>query len=93
MSKFIIYSGTDGRVWRDLDQYIIEDDGTIFGGINGVNTLRYPPSVNPEIIEITDEEFASLDKFLGKYLIQDDKIVADPDWKPYDPEDDVPYGE
>lgn len=93
MSKFIIYSGTDGRVWRDLDQYITEEDETIFGGINGVNTLRYPPAVNPKIIEITDEEFASLDEFFGKYLVQDGKIVVDPDWKPYNPEEDIPYEE
>ena len=87
MRKFIIYDSQTGKVWRDLDQYTTESDGTIFGGINGVNTLRYPPAVKPAIIEITKEEFDALDEHLDKYLVQDGKIVEDPDWKPYEPEE------
>ena len=78
--KYIIYSNETGKVWRDLDQYVVEDDGTILGGLNGENTLRYPPAVNPAMLELTDEEFAALGEDLCKYLIQDCEIVVDPEW-------------
>lgn len=73
--KFIIYSKKTGLVWRDLDQYIIESDGTIFGGVNGVNTLRYPPSIKPAIIEISEAEFAALDENLGRYSVIDGQLI------------------
>lgn len=79
--KFIVYGQEDGKVWRDLDQYITEDDSTIFGGINGVNTLRYPPAVNVAVMEIADEAWAALDQdHLDKYIVQDGQIVADSTW-------------
>lgn len=90
MSKFIIYDNTTGKVWRDLDQYTTEEDGTIFGGINGVNTLRYPPAVNPAIITISEEEFNTLDENLAKYKVVDGKVVEDPDYAPYNPDEEIP---
>ena len=80
MSKYLIYSQSTGKVWRDLDQYVVEEDGTIFGGINGVNTLRYPPAVNPAIIPISKEEFAALGTNLAKFKVVDNAVIEDPDY-------------
>ena len=57
MSKFIVYSNTNGQVWNALDQYMYEEDGTLAGGINGANTLRYHVSTNPAVLEISDEDY------------------------------------
>lgn len=75
MSKYLIYNKSTGEVWRELDQYIIEEDGTIFGGLNGVNTLRYPPSVAPAIIEITEEKFADIANKLNECSIKNGELV------------------
>lgn len=66
-------------------QYLVKEDGTIFGGINGVNTLRYSIAVNPAVIEITEDEFNTLDKDLSKYMVVGGRIVEDLDWTSYDP--------
>ena len=80
MSKFIVYSNTNGQVWNVLDQYFYEEDGTLTGGINGANTLRYHPSTNPAALEITDEEYKQLDiNNLNKYMIVDNTIIEKPD--------------
>lgn len=76
MSKYLIYSKSTGKVWRELDQYVIEEDGTIFGGLNGVNTLRYPPAVAPAILKITDEQFAAISDKLSQCAIKDGEIVV-----------------
>ena len=80
MSKFIVYSKDNGQVWSALDQYQFEEDGTLAGGINGVNTLRYHVSTNPAVLEITDEEYKQLDiNNLNKYMIVDNIIIEKPD--------------
>ena len=80
MSKFIVYSNTNGQVWNVLDQYFYEEDGTLTGGINGANTLRYHPSTNPAALEITDEEYKQLDiNNLNKYAVVDNTIIEKPD--------------
>lgn len=81
MEKYIIYNKGTGEVWRDLDQYVVEEDGTIFGGIGGANTLRYPPAVDPAILPISEEEFAKLDAYLGKYKIENGAVVENPDYQ------------
>lgn len=87
--KYLIYSATTGEVWRELDQYTTEDDGTIMGGLNGTNTLRYPASVSPAILEISDSDFNELDvNNLGKYLVQDGTVIANPNWTPYIPDEE-----
>ena len=80
MSKFIVYSNTNGQVWNVLDQYQFEEDGMLVGGINGTNTLRYHPSTNPAVLEITDEEYKQLDiNNLNKYMVVDNTIIEKPD--------------
>ena len=80
MSKFVVYSKDSGQVWNALDQYMYEEDGTLAGGINGANTLRYHVSTNPAILEITDEEYNALNiNNLGKYIVVDGNIVEKPD--------------
>lgn len=80
MSKFIIYSKDNGQVWNALDQFFYEDDGMLVGGINGANTLRYHPSTNPAVLEITDEEYNALNiNNLGNYVVIDDVIIEKPD--------------
>ena len=80
MSKFIVYSKDNGQVWSALDQYQFEEDGTLAGGINGTNTLRYHPSTNPAVLEITDEEYKQLDiNNLNKYVVIDNTIIEKPD--------------
>ena len=77
MSKYLIYEQSTGKVWRYLDQYVIEDDGAILGGINGVNTLRYPPSVNPAILMITDDQFAEMSNKMSAYKVVDGALVEE----------------
>ena len=80
MSKFVVYSNSDGQVWSLLDQYSYEEDGTLVGGINGTNTLRYHPSTNPAVLEITDEEYNTLNiDNLGNYIVIDNTIIEKPD--------------
>ena len=79
--KYLIYEKTTGEIWRDLDQYVTEDDGTIFGGLNGVNTLRYPKAVNPAIIEITNEAFANIASKLAKFKVVNGEVVINPDYE------------
>ena len=80
MSKFVVYSNNDGQVWSVLDQYSYEEDGTLVGGINGTNTLRYHPSTNPAVLEITDEEYNTLNiDNLGNYAVIDNTIIEKPD--------------
>lgn len=86
MSKFIVYSGTNGQVWNVLDQYAYEEDGTLAGGINGSNTLRYHVSTNPTILEISDEEYNTLNiNNLGKYVVVDGIITEKPEDENYVP--------
>ena len=73
--KYIIYCKSNGMVFRELDQYVVEDDGTIFGGINGVNTLRYPAKIRPAILPIEDEAFAALDSNLSNYVVRNGELV------------------
>lgn len=75
MSKYLIYSNSTGAIWRELDQYIVEEDGTIFGGLNGVNTLRYPPAVAPAVLEITNEQFAEIVDKLNECSIKNGELV------------------
>ena len=77
MSKHLIYEQSTGKVWRYLDQYEIEDDGTIFGGINGANTLRYPSSVNPAILTITDGQFAEMSNKMSAYKVVDGVLIEE----------------
>ena len=80
MSKFVVYSNNDGQVWSVLDQYSYEEDGTLVGGINSTNTLRYHPSTNPAVLEVTDEEYKQLDiNNLNKYMVVDNTIIEKPD--------------
>ena len=80
MSKFIVYSKYNGQVWSALDQYQFEEDGTLTGGINGVNTLRYHVSTNPAVLEITDEDYKQLDiNNLNKYTVINSTIIEKPD--------------
>lgn len=84
MGKFIIYSKTDGQVWSIVEQYTIEEDGTIAGGYNGYNTLRYHVSTNPAVVEISDEEFKQLNiSNLDKYVVVDNTIIERPDDENY----------
>ena len=80
MSKFIVYSKDNGQVWSALDQYQFEEDGTLVGGINGANTLRYHPSTNPGVVEISDEDYKQLDiNNLDKYIVVNNTIIEKPD--------------
>ena len=80
MSKFIVYSNTNGQVWNALDQYFYEEDGTLAGGINGVNTLRYHSSTNPGVVEISDEDYKQLDiNNLNKYVVVDNTLIEKPE--------------
>ena len=80
MSKFIVYSKDNGQVWSALDQYQFEEDGTLAGGINGANTLRYHVSTNPAVLEISDEDYKQLDiNNLNKYAVVDNTIIEKPD--------------
>ena len=84
MSKFVIYSKNDGQVWNILDQYMVEDDGTVAGGFNGVNTLRYHVSTNPAVLEITDEQYATINtNKLNLYVVVEGLIAEKPDSEDY----------
>ena len=84
MSKFVIYSKRDGQVWNILDQYTIEPDGTLAGGFNGVNTLRYHVSTNPQVLEITDEQYNALNiNNLDKYVVVENILAEKPDSEDY----------
>lgn len=84
MSKFVIYSKRDGQVWNILDQYTIEPDGTLAGGYNGANTLRYHVSTNPQVLEITDEQYNALNiNNLDKYVVVENILVEKPDSEDY----------
>ena len=90
MSKFVVYSKNNGEVWNVLDQYQFEDDGTLAGGINGANTLRYHVSTNPAVLEITDEEYNALNiNNLNKYVVVDNTIIEKPEDENYVPGESV----
>lgn len=90
MSKFVIYSKTDCQVWSILDQYIIEEDGTIAGGYNGVNTVRYHISTNPAVLEISEDLYKTLNvNNLDKYIVVNGIISEKPDDENYIPGNSV----
>ncbi len=77
---YLIYGKTDGKIWREVHQYETLPDGSIHAGMNGVNTLTYPPVVNVDVIEVMDEQWAAMDQaHLDKYKAQDGQVVDDPD--------------
>ena len=55
-----------------------KDNGTIKAGVNGKKTLIYPPSVDVDILEITDEEYKACTP-LENYIVQDGKLVLRPE--------------
>ena len=76
MSKFIVYSKNNGQVWNVLNQYMYEEDGTLAGGFNGINTLRYHVSTNPAVLEISDENLEKLNlNNLQNYVIVGNTVV------------------
>ena len=90
MSKFMVYSKDNGQVWSALDQYQFEEDGTLTGGINGANTLRYHPSTNPGVVEISDEDYKQLDiNNLDKYIVVDNTIIEKPEDENYVPGESI----
>ena len=90
MSKFVVYSNTNGQVWNVLDQYSYEEDGTLAGGINGTNTLRYHASTNPAILEISDEDFDNLNiNNLNNYVVVDRTIIEKPEDENYVPGESI----
>jgi len=82
MTKYLIYNNTTGKIWRVLDQYEVELGGTIYGGVDGVNTLRYPSNTGAAVLELTTEQFESLDVDLSKYLVIGGQLVDNPNWTP-----------
>lgn len=74
---FIIYSKIDGHIWREVEEFE-KDNGTIKAGVNGKKTLIYPPSVDVDILEITDEEYKACTP-LENYIVQDGKLVLRPE--------------
>jgi hypothetical protein len=51
--------------------------------LNGVNTLRYPPSVGVGVLEINDDDFAALDyDCWEKYKVENGEIIDNPNYKP-----------
>ena len=90
MSKFVVYSNNNGQIWSVLDQYFYEEDGTLSGGVNGINTLRYHPSTNPVILEITDEEYKTINtNNLGNYVVVDGTIIEKPEDENYVPGESI----
>ena len=74
---FIVYSKSDGNVWREVEEYE-KDNGTIKAGVNGKKTLIYPPSVDVDILEISDEEYKACAP-LENYIVQEGKLVLRPE--------------
>ena len=90
MSKFVVYSKKDGQVWNILDQYTIEEDGTLAGGFNGVNTLRYHVSTNPQVLEINNVQYEAINKnHLDRYVVVDGIIAEKPESDDYVPGDSI----
>lgn len=80
MAKYVIYSNTDKRVLNITDKYLIEEDGTIKCVINDTATVGYHISVNPAVIEITDEQFALIDiSNLNDYVVRDNSVINEPE--------------
>lgn len=80
MSMYLIYEKTTGTIYRELDQYHIEEDGTVVGGINGANTLRYLPGTNPAVIEVSEDVIVGIADNYGKYKVVDGVIVENSDY-------------
>lgn len=79
---FIVHSKSDGTIWREVEEFE-KDNGTIRAGVDGKKTLIYPPSVDVDILEITDEEYEACTP-LENYIVQDGKLVIRPDESPED---------
>jgi hypothetical protein len=73
--KYIIYSKETGKIFRGLDNITTYPDGSIVGNVNGMNLLKYPASIIPATVLITDEEFTALGADVDKYIVVDGKIV------------------
>lgn len=70
---FIVYSKSDGRIWREVEEYE-NDNGTIRAGFGGKKTLIYPPTVGVDVLEITEKEYKACTP-LENYVVQDGKLV------------------
>ena len=81
MSKYLIYSKINGQVLNITDQYTTEEDGTIRCIINNTATVGYHISIKPTILEMTDDQLTEAGinmNNINDYIIQDDKIIKNP---------------
>lgn len=82
MSKYLVYDSNTGKIWQAVDQYRVDPDGTIYAGVDGVNTLRYPSNLGASVLELTAEQSKSLDADLSKYLITNGQLTNNSNWTP-----------
>lgn len=81
MSKYVIYSKTNGQVLNITDQYTTEEDGTVRCIVDNTATVGYHISLKPTILEMTEAQLTEAGinmNNINDYLVQDDKIVKNP---------------
>lgn len=79
MKKYLIYNKNTGQIWRELDQFKVDRDGTIIGGVNGKNNLRYPKESCPAILTTNDKQLKEINFEYDKYKVEDYKVVKIPE--------------
>ena len=79
MPKYLVYNKNSGAIYRELDQYYFEEDGTLVGGINGQYTLRYLPATSPAVLEVSEEFIAEIGDQYNNYRIVNGSIVESED--------------
>ncbi len=57
---YIVYSQTNGKVWRRVDSTEYGSDGVLYGLI-GNDKVGYHPSCNPAVYELTPEQNEAFD--------------------------------
>ena len=79
MSKYLVYNKTTGSVYREVDSYYIEDDGTLVGGINGHYVLRYLPATSPAVLEVSDATIAEIGEQYNNYRVVNGVLIESED--------------
>lgn len=74
---FIVYSKSDGNIWREVDNYEKGENGELLAGMGGETTLVYPASVNVDVLKLTNAEFSALGEISG-YIVSEGAVVPRP---------------